>query len=119
MRIDEVHELPPGRHADKKTPGLTLTVRERPGTVSVGPGGKESPYAGRYWSFRYRTPDGKWREIGLGSAYAISLINVRPIAQALREQVDKGRAPVVPAREALWPMSIGRRRRRSVSAPRR
>jgi hypothetical protein len=104
LHLDEVHKLPVGRHVDKRTSGLVLTVRERPGLVHVARG-SERTYTGRYWSFRYRTPEGKWREIGLGSAYAISLKNVRPIARELREQIDKGRAPVVRPIESPWPKS--------------
>src|SRR5262245_26684195 len=105
MQQRDVHRLPPGRHADKTVPGLVLTVRQRPGLISTSDDGEERPYTGRYWSFRYRSKGGTWREVGLGSAYVVTLAVVRTTAAAMRELVGKGHAPVVPEAETIYSLS--------------
>ena len=50
----------------------------------------------RGWVFRFVAPDGKRRNMGLGSQYAISLAEARKQAALLREQVKHPTAPSDP-----------------------
>jgi hypothetical protein len=96
MKLDrgDIDRLPPGRHTEKATPGLVLTVRLRARSITAA-----------FWSFRYRGSDGKWHEIGLGSRWTTKQDSARKKAQALRKQIAKGLAPVVPVQEPFWPPS--------------
>jgi len=76
----KVRTAPPGRYGDGN--GLFLLVRPN----------------GRYWLFRYRTSDGRMREMGLGPAGEaqgqVSLADARKAASPLWKSVKEGIDPL-------------------------
>jgi integrase len=74
----------------------------RPGWLSDGGGLflRADDEGRRRWIFRY-TFGGKKKEIGLGSAKAVTLANARVEAKKLREAVAQGRDPLAERRHAV------------------
>lgn len=71
------------------------------------------------WMFRYTSPEGTRRRMGLGPLHSVSLSEARKRAAELREQVRHPAAPVDPItsrQEAKLAQHVGRQRSKTFSA---
>jgi integrase len=75
-----------GRHSDGR--GLALLITKD---------------GSQRWSLRYKAPDGRSREAGLGSASSVDLFAARAKADAARAQLAQGRDPLATAVSAPVP----------------
>ncbi len=86
----------PGRHADGG--GLYLVIE---------------PSGSKRWVMLYRMP-GRRREMGLGSASAVSLARARELATAARAQIAEGIDPIEARAAAIAPLPLPTHRPRHV-----
>ncbi len=76
----------------------TLAMRKMTAPGRYGDGGNlylfVKPNGARLWTFRYKMPGGKPREMGLGNEADVTLAEARDRARDARREIDAGRDPI-------------------------